>query len=417
MEPFHTHLGQEFMSDIEGPFWLITDYSQDSAEGDHTKAQQNTYSYNAGQIKAVSLILVLVVATVFTLGVTDVISLAFAQTENTEPIDLADLSLMAGVGGPLAYSDDVLPDRANVTEGSLLLPPDDYFSNEGFSTTEIEINTRRGTTRSRGETVEHLVAPGETLSQIAESYGLKVDTIKANNPELSQSKYLRAGQKLSIPYTDGVTHKVVSGDTLSGIADRYEVKIADILAENGLSNNTLSVGQQLFVPGAKYIAAPTTIAVATTSSSSVKADRTWTAGQDIGLGFTAPLTAVFTQGFGHTSFSAESGFYGASGHTGLDWGAKKGTPIYAAQSGVVAFSGQMRGYGNIVIIKHPNGMTTRYGHNTTNLVSKGQSVSQGQQIATVGSTGRSTGNHLHFEVREKDGSHSLRFYKPYIGLD
>ena len=107
-------------------------------------------------------------------------------------------------------------------------------------------------------------------------------------------------------------------------------------------------------------------------------------------GWTWPTSGTVTSGFGYR--------WGRM-HEGLDIGAPSGTPIYAATSGVVSYAGVMGGYGNFVMIDHGGGVTTAYAHQTTILVSSGTTVSAGQQIGTVGSTGNSTGPHLHFEVR------------------
>jgi murein DD-endopeptidase MepM/ murein hydrolase activator NlpD len=89
-------------------------------------------------------------------------------------------------------------------------------------------------------------------------------------------------------------------------------------------------------------------------------------------------------------------------HDGIDIAAKTGTSIIASAGGVIKHSGRMRGYGNVVIITHPNGYHTVYAHNSKNIAKKGQKVSQGEVIAKVGSTGRSTGPHLHFEIRKNN---------------
>ena len=89
-------------------------------------------------------------------------------------------------------------------------------------------------------------------------------------------------------------------------------------------------------------------------------------------------------------------------HDGIDIAAKRGTSIIASAGGVIKHSGRMRGYGNVVVIRHPNGYHTVYAHNSKNIVRKGQKVSQGEVIAKVGSTGRSTGPHLHFEIRKNN---------------
>jgi murein DD-endopeptidase MepM/ murein hydrolase activator NlpD len=115
--------------------------------------------------------------------------------------------------------------------------------------------------------------------------------------------------------------------------------------------------------------------------------------------FMLPVEGQHTSGFGMRLHPID---HEERLHSGMDIAAPTGTPIQAAAAGQVVFSGTQAGYGNVVVIQHEEGYSTLYAHNTANLVSVGTTVSQGQPIATVGSTGRSTGPHLHFEVR-KDG--------------
>ncbi len=110
----------------------------------------------------------------------------------------------------------------------------------------------------------------------------------------------------------------------------------------------------------------------------------------------APVAGVVSSSFGmrHDPIHGESRF-----HQGIDIAAPAGAEVKAPSGGRVTFSGPAKGYGNLVEIDHGNGMVTRYGHNATNLVTAGERVEPGQAIAIVGSTGRATGPHLHFEVR------------------
>ena len=99
-------------------------------------------------------------------------------------------------------------------------------------------------------------------------------------------------------------------------------------------------------------------------------------------------------------------------HDGIDISAKQGTPLYASAAGKVAFSGKMRGYGNIILIRHKDDFFTAYAHNRKNGVRKGQTVKQGQQIGTVGRTGRASGPHVHFEIRHGQTARNPLFFLP-----
>jgi lipoprotein NlpD len=107
----------------------------------------------------------------------------------------------------------------------------------------------------------------------------------------------------------------------------------------------------------------------------------------------------------HAPVSSPYGMRGGRFHDGIDIDGESGDEILAAASGEVVFSDKLGGYGNLVVIQHDNGLFTAYGHNKKNLVKKGKKVKQGQKIAQVGSTGRSTGDHLHFEIRDQKGTY------------
>jgi len=118
-----------------------------------------------------------------------------------------------------------------------------------------------------------------------------------------------------------------------------------------------------------------------------------------------PSRVTPTQNYNMTAYFGQSGGYWSSGyHTGQDFAAPTGTPVYAAHSGTVVEAGWGGAYGNVIVIQGDDGYQTRYAHNNSMSVSVGQQVSAGQQIATVGATGNVTGAHLHFEVMDSSGS-------------
>ncbi len=187
----------------------------------------------------------------------------------------------------------------------------------------------------------------------------------------------------------GVWYTVVAGDTVEGIAQRYSVVFDDIVELNGIADpNELKVGQPLFLYGIDEL-----VKRVSKRRSDKQKGRPLKARFKTKVG---PLVwpvrgAVLTSGFGPR---------GRRKHKGIDLAHKPGTPIYAAASGVVVYSNnKQRGYGNLVIIKHRSGVLTVYAHNRRNLVDEGMRVRQGARIAELGNTGRSTGPHLHFELR------------------
>lgn len=229
----------------------------------------------------------------------------------------------------------------------------------------------------------YVVRPGDTLSDIAGMFGVSVNTIIwANN--LGSAKNVRPGDTLIILPISGVERTVVRGDTLASLAKKYGADADEIADYNGLDSSApLAVGATVIIPGGE-IAVPVT---PTRPKSS-------------------PLIAV-----GGGSFQA--GYYtnpipggrltqGIHGWNGIDIGAARGTPVRAAAPGTVIVArngGWNGGYGNYVVITHSNGTQTLYSHMSSVIASPGQSVSSGQTIGYVGTTGRASGAHLHFEVR------------------
>ena len=248
---------------------------------------------------------------------------------------------------------------------------------------EDEIATTRLT---NGEISVYTVRPGDSLSQIAEMYGVTTNTILWAN-DLSSATAIRPGDALIILPIAGVQHTVTSGDTVSSIAKKYEGDEAEILAYNQLSsNNSLTVGETVVVPGGRIQNQPTPSPSATARAPQPTRQ---TGSVSSSGGLTHPLPgSVRTQGI--------------HGYNAVDFGAAVGVPIRAAAAGEVIVSrnsGWNGGYGNYIVIRHPNGMQTLYAHNSRNSVGVGEYVSAGQTIGYVGNTGRSTGPHLHFEVR------------------
>jgi LysM repeat protein len=230
----------------------------------------------------------------------------------------------------------------------------------------------------------YVVRKGDTISQVAEMFEVSVDTIlSANN--LEKGSKLKEGDVLLILPFSGVEHTVAKGETLQGVANLYKVSLSDILLFNDMGTDSkLAIGDKLLIPGAS---------IPTASK---------TAGKQVGRGPQLPsVSAKNVSGYFVNPVPADRRTRGAtSRHRGVDIGAPTGTPIYASASGAVliARNGWNGGYGNMAIIQHPNGTRTLYAHMSRLGTTTGTQISQGEILGYVGSTGRSTGPHLHFEV-------------------
>lgn len=251
---------------------------------------------------------------------------------------------------------------------------------------------------SNGEISIHVVRPCtedscETLSHIAEMYGVSVNTILWAN-DIVDPKSVQSGDSLVILPITGIRHVVKNQETLASIAKKYgaETKeqidgmVSDMIAYNRLaSSEDISVGATVVVPGGVIHTA--TVATAPAKSSSPTRSTGVAASSAAGFVHPAP-GAIRTQGI--------------HGYNAVDLAAAVGTPIRAAAAGEVIVSkvgGWNGGYGNYIVIRHGGGTQTLYAHNSRNGVSVGDRVDAGQTIGAVGNSGQSTGPHLHFEVR------------------
>ena len=244
---------------------------------------------------------------------------------------------------------------------------------------------------TRDAIVVHVVEGGDTLSGIATRYSIDVNTLLWANG-LSVTSILGLGDELDILPTSGVLHEVRSGDTLSKIAATYDVELAEVLSYNGLdSSNELQIGQALIVPGGQIVAAAP-VDRRTAITSVITTPTASTGSTSIS---TAPASSAGM--IWPTDLYTITQYYGW-GHTGLDIDCHYDNDNYAAAAGIVEFAGYKGGYGYAVDINHGNGLVTRYAHHAANYVTTGQQVSQGQAVGRCGTTGRSTGTHIHFEV-------------------
>ncbi len=240
-----------------------------------------------------------------------------------------------------------------------------------------------------GEISVYIVRAGDSLSQIASMFNVSVNTIMWAN-DLKRGVPIHEGQTLLILPISGIQHTVVKGETIAKIAKQYGGDEAEILQYNGLaSSEDLVVGTTITIPGGEEVA-PAAVVSKPVPAASAKVGVTTKSTKSVANGYyTHPVPgAVKTQGI--------------HGYNAVDLGAPIGTSVYAAAPGVVIVSregGWNGGYGNYIVISHPNGTQTLYAHLSKILVSEGSKVSQGQNIGAVGSTGKSTGPHLHFEVR------------------
>lgn len=239
----------------------------------------------------------------------------------------------------------------------------------------------------------YVVRSGDTLNGIAALHKVSPDTILWAN-DLTRESTLQIGQTLTILPITSVKYTVKKGDTLALIAKRYSADSIEIGTYNGIDDSSLVVGSEILIPNGEVA----TAAPSTPSS--------------IGVPNKIPGSLIATLN-SHRGTASQIGYYirplaggvrtqGVHGYNGVDLAAPIGTPILASAAGDVLIAkegGWNAGYGTYVVIQHDNGTQTLYAHQSKVAVSPGQHVDQGQVIGYVGSTGKSTGPHVHFEIR------------------
>lgn len=240
------------------------------------------------------------------------------------------------------------------------------------------------TVPAREEIETYIVEDGDTLGAIAEKFDLSLSTVLWAN-DLTFRSTIRQGQKLIILPADGILYTVKSGDTLSRIARRYDADPEKILKQNKIASaDRLSIGDELLIPGGEPIAQ----AIRRTAP--------------VANLLAPPSAKAAVEGYWlwPTNWRTITQYYGWR-HTGVDIDGDYTTFSYASRDGIVIYSGWRGGYGLTVELDHGDGYVTRYAHHSKNLVSVGDVVKAGDAIARTGTTGRSTGTHLHFEVIKK----------------
>jgi len=235
----------------------------------------------------------------------------------------------------------------------------------------------------------YIVRPGDTLSDIAKMFDVSVNTIRWAN-DISRDTAIQPGQELVILPVTGIKYTVKRGGTLRDIIKKHGGDLEEAAAYNGIGpDEELAAGTEVVIPHGEIVAPKPTVRVASTTYTRTHTSTRGTNGPEYKGYYIRPVAGgVRTQGL--------------HGYNAVDIAASRGTPIIASASGRVIIarnSGYNGGYGKYIVIEHDNGTQTLYAHNSKNIVTTGQTVVQGQVIAYMGSTGRSTGSHVHFEIR------------------
>jgi len=239
--------------------------------------------------------------------------------------------------------------------------------------------------KSDGQISIYIVREGDTLGKIAETFGVSTNTLKWAN-DIKRTSTINIGQKLVILPITGIKYTIKSGGSLRDVIKKYGGSLEEAAEYNGIGpDEYLAKGTVVIIPNGEIASPKPVKRIARRTSRAHNVSR-------------LDLSGYFVHPLNHAGTRTQ----GIHGYNAVDIGAPIGTPIIASASGEVILArptGYNGGYGRYTIIKHPNGTQTVYAHMSKNITWVGQHVVQGQVIGYVGNTGRSTGPHIHFEIR------------------
>jgi murein DD-endopeptidase MepM/ murein hydrolase activator NlpD len=341
-----------------------------------------------------------------------VVAVVLLAVLTTMVIRLTPLAVYANVDTPVpasaAAGDGAGKAPGNSVPMPVLTPVKDVVAMARESDMHTIIPSRPHSTATT-----YTVEKGDSIFAIANKFKLKPETVLWANYALlnDDPDSLSIGSTLTIPPVDGIYYKWQKNDELAAVAAKYKVNSSDIVSWPGnkldLTNPTIKPDAFVMIPGgwraSQQWLVPTIWRPSAGASRNISAQCTLPDNGAVGTGsFVWPSTNHYLSGNDYSPT-----------HLGIDIAAANGSPLYAADSGLVVYAGSIGGgYGIMVMIDHGNGYTTVYAHNSSLLVKCGQSVSKGQQMGYTGSTGNSTGPHLHFEVRYQGGFINPHFVLP-----
>lgn len=348
-------------------------------------------------------------------GVVENFGVASAQRENAQEFPLENLQNLKVFEAEknlkaVSFQKEFSKSTLNNDNDSLEPGKENFYAGESLE--------NNGESSFHVDNAVYKVRKGESIYSVASYFGISAETILSFNK--INEKDVKEGLVLEVPPTSGINYEIKKGDTLAKLAAKYKLDVNDLSLFTGYSEDELlEVGEEIFLPGAK--AEKIDKAKPKVVNKNIAKNKTATVAslgdlakyiRNLGKGSTAQLNKI-SDIKKYFNLPKLAGYYihpspgtvrtqTMHGHNGADFAGKTGTPILAAADGVVKVaknSGYNFGFGNYVSIAHPNGTETIYGHMSVVSVVAGQQVVRGQNIGAIGSSGNSTGPHLHFEIR------------------